>query len=579
MLLASALSSGLLAGGTVFMWRGIEHPPAIECSLPDLGDGSIPPWLQRIFDFLAGNIPPRQVRVFPADQNSGENRSRGGILVPLSPPESVYIAFEMADIQPGAIAALLHTMDFLPSLWRFYHMRQSSPGDALAPALAVLSAVNQSERMQQYSMSLCNELSSRFGCDRVSLGFNKGQYVRMAAMSHTEKFAKGMNLVRSVEAAMEECVDQDSEIVYPDPRGFTGISRAASELARQFGSGSVVSIPLRFKNKTEGALVLEFGAADTLEPGDVKLLRLIADLVSPRLMELRRHDRWIGPRLLDWLKDKAGMLLGPTNTLAKLAALGCLCAALYLAFARGEYKVDATFVTQPVEQRIVAAPFDGFLAAVHVRPGEELRQGETLMAELETSELRSQLAMRMAEQKSHEKDASLARRDNKMAESQVAEAKAEQVAAECNLLQERIRQSRIVAPLTGVTLSGDWNKKIGIPVKQGDTLFEVAPLENMEADLYVPEESISDIKVGQLGELAPAGRPEEKIRFEVIRITPMAELVKQKNVFRVQVRLADPPAWLRPGIEGVAKVEVDERMLVGIWTRSAINWLRMKLWW
>ncbi len=58
-----------------------------------------------------------------------------------------------------------------------------------------------------------------------------------------------------------------------------------------------------------------------------------------------------------------------------------------------------------------------------------------------------------------------------------------------------------------------------------------------------------------------------------------AELVKQKNVFRVQVRLIDPPGWLRPGIEGVAKIEAGERLLVDIWTRRAVNWVRMKLWW
>ena len=279
-----------------------------------------------------------------------------------------------------------------------------------------------------------------------------------------------------------------------------------------------------------------------------------------------------------WFVDKAGWLLGTRHTVAKLAALLCLAAAAYLSVAKGEYRVDAVFVAQPVEQRVVAAPFDGFVLAAGVKPGEMIREGETLLAELETSELRSLLAMRRAEQRSHEKDALLARRDNKLAEAQVAEAKVEQAEAECRLLEEKINQAKIYSPLTGVALSGDWTKKIGAPVKQGEPLFEVAPLENMEADLYVAEEDISDVTVGQEGELAAAGRPEVKIRFRVVRITPMAELVKQKNVFRVQVKLADQPDWLRPGIEGVAKIDVDERLLVDIWTRRAVNWLRMKLW-
>lgn len=579
LLLTSAFSSKLLRNGIIFSWNGPDQPPTIESSLPRLLTEQMPFWFKPVLEFLnSGNVPTR-IQVFPPVNPTGERSSRGELLVPLAPDEKVYAAFEMSDIHPGAMTALMQNMEFFVSLWRFYQLRQTDdPTDALAPALRVLSVVNQTNRFQQYAMSLCNELASRFSCDRVSLGLVRGRYVRMTAMSHTEKFSKRMNLVRAIELAMEECLDQDVETVHPEPRGFSGVSRAAADLARQFGSGSVITIPIRYNNKPAAALTLEKGGTNSPEPREIKQLRLIAELTAPRMMELRQHDRWFGARFGSWLKDKAGLLLGTSHTMAKLAAVACLVAAGFLAVARGEYRVDATFVTQPVEQRVVAAPFDGFVQSAKVRPGELLVEGETLMAELETSEMRSLLAMRRAEQRSHEKDASLARRDNKLAEAQVAEAKAEQAEAECLLLEERIRQARIYAPLTGVTLSGDWSKKIGAPVKQGDALFEVAPLENMEADLYVPEEDIAEIRVGQFGELAAAGRPDEKIRFQVVRITPVAELVKQKNVFRVQVKLTEQPDWLRPGLEGLAKVDVDERLLVDIWTRRAINWLRMKLW-
>ena len=579
LVLTAAFTSKLLRSGIIFTWNGTEQVPVVESSLPRLSTEQLPNWFTPVREFLTKSGSVTQTQVFPPVAHTGARSSRGELLVPLMPDENTYAAFEMADIHPGTMTALMQNLDFFASLWRFHQFKQlNDPSDALAPAMGVLAKVNQTNRFQQFAMSLCNEMASRFACDRVSLGFVKGRYVRLAAMSHTEKFGKGMNLVRAVEVAMEECLDQDTETIHPEPRGFSGVSRAAAELSRHFGSGCVISVPLHYKDKVVGALTMERAAAEAPDPREVKQLRLIGELVSPRLMELRLHDRWFGARIGAWLLNKAGWVFGASHTLAKLVVLLCFVAAGILAVARGEYRVDAVFVTQPVEQRVVAAPFDGFVLSANVRPGELLEEGQTLMAELETSELRSLLAMRRAEQRSHEKDASLARRDNKMAEAQVAEAKAEQAAAECSLLEEKIAQSRIVAPLTGVTLSGDWNKKIGAPVKQGDPLFEVAPLSNMEADLYVPEDDISDIRVGQKGELAAAGRPDEKLRFEIIRITPMAELVKQKNVFRVQVRLLDQPQWLRPGLEGVAKVDVDERLLIEIWTRRAVNWLRMKLW-
>lgn len=578
-LLSAAFSSKLLRNGIIFTWNGPERPPTVESSMPKMTTDRLPYWFNPILEFLAKGIPTSQIQIFPPVVNTGERSSRGELLVPLNPGENVYAAFEMADIHPGAMTALMQNMEFFGSLWRFYQLRQTNdPSDALAPAMGVLAIVNQTNRFQQFAMSLCNELASRFGCDRVSVGFIKGRYARLAAMSNTEKFAKGMDLVRAIEVAMEECLDQDTETIYPEPRGFTGVSRAAAELARQFGSGCVVTVPLHYENKIAAAVTFERAKEVPPEARELKQMRLIGELVAPRLVELRRHDRWFGARFGAWLVKKAAWVVGPKHTLPKLAALACLAVAGYLAVATGEYRVDAVFVTQPVEQRVVAAPFDGFVQAAYVRPGALVAKDETLMAELETSELKSMLAMRRAEQRSYEKDASLARRDNKLAESQVAEAKVEQAEAECRLLEERIRQAKIYAPLDGVALSGDWSKKIGAPVKQGEALFEIAPLENMEADLYIPEEDISDIRVGQQGELAAAGRPDEKIRFTVVRITPMAELVKQKNVFRVQVKLNEQPDWLRPGLEGVAKVDVDERLLIEIWTRRALNWVRMKLW-
>jgi len=49
-------------------------------------------------------------------------------------------------------------------------------------------------------------------------------------------------------------------------------------------------------------------------------------------------------------------------------------------------------------------------------------------------------------------------------------------------------------------------------------------------------------------------------------------------VFKVRVRLQETRPWMRPGMEGVAKVTIDKRPYVWIWTRKVVNWIRMKLW-
>jgi hypothetical protein len=125
-------------------------------------------------------------------------------------------------------------------------------------------------------------------------------------------------------------------------------------------------------------------------------------------------------------------------------------------------------------------------------------------------------------------------------------------------------------------------------VKTGDVLFEVTPLESLRAELLVPEDQIFDIAVDQEGYLASVSYPGERIKFIVERINPMAEVVSNRNVFKVRVQLLsedpsfeDPLAehpWMRPGMEGVAKISIGKRRYVWIWTRRIVNWLRMKIW-
>ncbi len=80
------------------------------------------------------------------------------------------------------------------------------------------------------------------------------------------------------------------------------------------------------------------------------------------------------------------------------------------------------------------------------------------------------------------------------------------------------------------------------------------------------------------GTLASVAHPGDYIEFEVERINPVAEVVDQKNVFEVRVHLLQTRPWLRPGMKGVAKVEVGRRTYASLWTRKAVNWVRMKLW-
>jgi hypothetical protein len=58
----------------------------------------------------------------------------------------------------------------------------------------------------------------------------------------------------------------------------------------------------------------------------------------------------------------------------------------------------------------------------------------------------------------------------------------------------------------------------------------------------------------------------------------VAGVEEGQNLFRVEAALDAAPAQLRPGMEGVGKVEAGQRTLAWIWTHRFVDWLRLAWW-
>ncbi len=461
------------------------------------------------------------------------------------------------------------------------HLSNYQTQDALKTlrqAMETLSAANRHHRLTSVTMAVCNELAAQWKCQRVSLGFLKGRYVRVKALSHTEHFNRKMRLIQDIEAVMEECLDQDCEVLFPTSDDAVAVSRTAQEFSCQYDRATVLSLPLRHEGQPQGVITLERTAENPFTQEEIEAIRLTCDLCAPRLMNLHHYDRWFGARAAAAIKRVLGKALGAEHTWAKLIAVGVSALIVFAVFAKGWYRVKAPFTLEAVSQYKITAPFDGYIKDVAIEVGDQVSKGKTPLAELDTAELRLQLASTRAEQVGYLKQVDAAMRDSKIAEAQIAQANAEKAQAMIDLYSHRIEQAQILAPLTGTLVTGDLKRQIGAPVQTGQVLFEIAPLNALRAELYVPEDEVSEVQVGQEGRLATASFPAQRLRFIVERINPAAEVVNNRNVFKVRVRLVDTRPWIRPGMEGVAKITIEKRRYAWIWSRKVVNWIRMKLW-
>ena len=132
--------------------------------------------------------------------------------------------------------------------------------------------------------------------------------------------------------------------------------------------------------------------------------------------------------------------------------------------------------------------------------------------------------------------------------------------------------------MNGVIISGDLSQSLGTPVSRGDTLFEIAPLDSYRVMLKVDERDVRRLSPGQTGQLALIGFPDEYLPFAIERITPIATASEGRNFFAVEAQLKHHPQRLRPGMEGIGKIDIGERKLIWIWSHKLIDWFRLLVW-
>ncbi|MHC4985711.1 MAG: HlyD family efflux transporter periplasmic adaptor subunit [Planctomycetota bacterium] len=488
---------------------------------------------------------------------------------------------------PAILAASREKLELTVSLLALYEMRltlqrRSADMQMMRSAMEILAIINNQERFQGLGMAMVNELASRWQCERVGVGFLKGRYVRLAALSHTEKFSRKMKIVQDVESTMEECLDQDIEVVYPASETSTFISRCAAELSKRHGPSVVLSLPLRRAGRPEGVLTLERPAETPFTQEEAEALRLTADMVTARLLERHESDRWFGARWAAGSRRALGVVLGPKHTWAKLIVLGVLAFAAFVTFVKGDYQAEGTFELQAVDRQVLSAPYTGQLLPGFAEPGQQVYAGDDApLARLDTSELELRRNEARFKKLQHDLEERAARQEYKFAEADFADARAREVQAQIDLLSYQIAQGEIRSPIDGVVLSGDLERTVGErgTVELGQILFEIAPLGAFRADLYIPEDQIADVQVGQEGELAFAADPGRRVPFRVLQIHPIADVVEQKNVFKVRLELLETLDTMRPGMKGVGRIYIGRKPYGVLWTRRLVNWLRMRVWW
>ena len=368
-------------------------------------------------------------------------------------------------------------------------------------------------------------------------------------------------LSRAVQSALRYAMQSDHVRRWKATEGPCAVE--LESLTRETGASQVLSGPLRdIEDRIVGSWLIagdeSLDAAPVARNALVRGDRAVARIVT-------RKDRWSRPKA----GTRPSRLRAWMPLLLTLGLIGGMLAPV-------PYRVACEAQVQPQQRRFIAAPFAGILREVNVEAGDIVKAGAVL-ARMDDTELQLERTELQAEVDRLTRSRDVNRADGKEVEAVLDGHKLEQAEARLAMLESRLSNLQITSPVSGVVLSDDLKRAEGIPVRIGQSLFEVAPLDKMRVELRIPVDQIDQVQLEQSVSVALVSQPGGSLTTQVRRLLPNAETVEGQHVFLALADIPNDSESLRPGENGQARIEIGTRPLWWVlfhrpWQKLRIHW-------
>jgi HlyD family secretion protein len=170
---------------------------------------------------------------------------------------------------------------------------------------------------------------------------------------------------------------------------------------------------------------------------------------------------------------------------------------------------------------------------------------------------------REAQLKSAQETLSLVKEGPRKEDIQAAEHRVQQVKAMLNTSEERLKDTVLFAPISGVILRK--NVELGETLSPGTPVFTIGDLENPWVKVYVKENRLGQVKLGQKADVKVDSFKDKTYDGTVTFISSEAEFTPKnvqteeervKLVFGVKIKVKNENGELKPGMPADVKISL-----------------------
>lgn len=438
--------------------------------------------------------------------------------------------------------------------------------------------------LHEFAFAITNNLRSRIACEMVALSAIRNSRAQLLSISGLDEVKPRSPGVVSMRQAMEECFDSGRTIVFQRDDDWNDSRRTRQHRLHKrwsecAGNASVASIPMMDGDHVVGVVSLRRRSDRPFNEEDIVAIEEMLRPYGAALGLVSRATRTLTAHTRDSINAGALWLVKPGGWGPKVLLLLAALFIAWLTLGTIPHRVTTPCVVAAGSVRHLAAPFEARIGEVLVSEGDFVRAGDVL-CRLDTRDLELERARLNSELGAIAIEINQAVALSDVAAAQLAQARRNVILSQLHLAERRIADATLTAPRDGLVIRGDLSRRIDEIVPQGEPLFELAPIDEIELELLAPETAITHIQDGLPGAFASDARPDHPIDLTIARIAPASEIRDGRNVFVIHADLDinSNEEWLRIGMQGVAKVDAGDRAVWWVLAHRVVDQVRMRLW-
>jgi biotin carboxyl carrier protein len=436
------------------------------------------------------------------------------------------------------------------------------------PSMAVTLLVAEviEEKRELAASLLVNRLRELLQAETLILAScAEGKKPLVTAISSLVDFSRQSPAARQIQQVLDECSLHRQILVWPATAlANTIASPILKGLSTEYAAEQAVCLPV-FDRQGKGSgivVVLWHTLSPDLHSGHLRILAESGGILGS-------FSRWLRPAE----KSASSRFAGLPRWKKLLVGLGLLLVVVALCCLPVRHFVSADCVLMPRTTRHVVAQFDGILQKVVKEAGMKVQQGEKI-AQLDGQSIELEISSLQAEISKNRKLQDVSMVAGQTASAQIARLERERLTEKLKLLELQSTMLTIQSPIDGVIIGGAVEKAEGGPVRKGQTLFEIAPLDRMIVELHVRQEDFQYIARESRVKISLDAYPGTVFSGVINTIHPKAELKEGSYVFLAQCFLDNQQGSLQPGMNGSASVAAELRPL--LWVALKKPWTALQ---